>query len=483
MKLTNKFLIGCAAILVFATNLFSQEVSIKLGQNEIGINQYFTISVEVENDRLKQYSDFPEIDGFIKRGTSSSTTTNYINGRMSSTQSLTQNYQATEKGTFLLAPFFMTINGKEIKSEGTQIVVGEAVQRQARQSPFGRDPFEDLFGGRSEPDEFVDIEADAFVALTLDKDEVYVGEGFTATLAFYVAEANRAEMRFFDLANQITEIVKTVKPPNCWEENFSIDQISGEPIKISGRNYTRYKIYQTAYYPLTLTDIDFPSIGLKMIKYKVAKNPSFFGRNRQEDYETFYSKAKTVKVKDLPPHPLKEQVVVGNYQLEEELSTKELETGQSFNYRFDIVGEGNISSIEAPTPKKNDVFDFYAPNVTQRVNRAGGKVRGVKSYDFYAIPNEPGEYRLSDFFSWIYFNPAKDAYDTLSSEYILSVSGESRKNLSIASNDLGDFYDEISKADNEVRSIEGDNWVTIIVNIFIALTLGFTVYLLFKKTA
>ena len=91
MKLTNKFLIGCAAILVFVTNLFSQDVSIKLGQNEIGINQYFTITVQVENDRLKQYSEFPDIEGFIKRGTSSSTTTNYINGRMSSTQSLTQN--------------------------------------------------------------------------------------------------------------------------------------------------------------------------------------------------------------------------------------------------------------------------------------------------------------------------------------------------------------------------------------------------------
>lgn len=483
MKLTNKFLIGCAAILVFVTNLFSQDVSIKLGQNEIGINQYFTITVQVENDRLKQYSEFPDIEGFIKRGTSSSTTTNYINGRMSSTQSLTQNYQATEKGAFLVEPFFMTVNGKEIKSEGIQVVVGEAVQRQARQSPFGRDPFEDLFGGKTETEEFVDIKADAFVALTLDKEEVYVGEGFTATLAFYVAEANRAEMRFFDLANQITEIVKTVKPPNCWEENFSIDQISGEPVKISGRNYTRYKIYQTAYYPLTLNDIDFPSIGLKMIKYKVAKNPSFFGRNRQEDYETFYSKEKTVKVKDLPPHPLKEQVAVGNYQLDEELSTQELETGQSFNYRFDIVGEGNISAIEAPSPMDNKVFDFYAPNVTQRVNRAGGKVRGVKSYDFYAIPNEPGEYNLSDYFSWVYFNPTKDAYDTLSSDYSIKVNGESRKNLSIASNDLGDFYDEISRADNELKSIEGNDWVTIIVNIFIALTLAFTAYLLLKKTA
>ncbi|WP_421763516.1 BatD family protein [Ekhidna sp.] len=483
MKLTNKLLLGCAVILISTSSIFSQNVSIKIGQNEIGLNQYFTITIQVENDRLKQYSEFPDIEGFIKRGTSSSTTTNYVNGRMSSTQSLTQNYQATEKGNFLLPPFFMTVNGEEVKSEGTQIVVGEPVQRQTRRNSIGRDPFEEFFGGGNEPEEFVDIKADAFVALSVDKSEVYVGEGFTATLAFYVAEANRAEMRFFDLANQITEIVKTVKPPNCWEENFSIDQISGDPVTIGGRNYTRYKIYQTAYYPLTLQDIDFPSIGLKMIKYKVAKNPSFFGRNRQEDYETFYSKEKTVKVKDLPAHPLKDQVAVGSYRLDEEISTESLATGQSFNYSFNIIGEGNISAIEAPSPKADDSFDFYAPNVTQRVNRAAGKVTGVKSYDFYAIPNEPGDYRLSDFFSWVYFDPSSDSYDTLKSSYSLNVTGESRKNLAIASNDLGDFYDQIATADNELQPIDGNDWVTIIVNIFIALTLGLTAYLLFKKTA
>ncbi len=483
MRLTNKFWIGCAVILISATNIFSQDVSVKIGENEIGINQYFTVTIQVENDRLKQYSDFPSIEGFIKRGTSSSTTTNYVNGKMSSTQSLTQNYQATEKGTFLLAPFFMTINGKDVKSEGTQITVGDAVQRQGRPGHSTRDPFSEFFGRRSEADEFVDIKADAFVALTLDKDEVYVGEGFTATLAFYVAESNRAEMRFYDLANQITEIVKTVKPPSCWEENFSIDQISGDPVTIGGRNYTRYKIYQTAYYPLTQQDIAFPSIGLKMIKYKIAKNPSFFGRNRQEDFETFYSKEKKVKVKELPPHPLRDQVAVGDYRLNEEISSTNLETGQSFTYKFNIAGEGNVTAIEPPKPEAESDFDFYAPNVTQQVNRGGGKVRGVKTYDFYAIPNEPGEYNMSDYFSWIFFNPDMETYDTLKSELVLNVTGESRKNLSIASNDLGDFYDQIAIADNDLKPIDGSSWFTIIVNIFIALTLGFTAYLLFKKTA
>ena len=482
MSLTMKVLMGCVFFGLVSFG-FSQEFSVKIGKNEIGLNEYFTVTIQVENDRLKQYSEFPQIEGFIMRGTSSSTTTNYVNGRMSSTQSLTQNYQATEQGSFKLPPFTIIINGQEVKSDGTTITVGEAVERQTRRNAFSRDPFEDIFGSRNEPEEFVDVKADAFVALSIDKEEVYVGEGFTATLAFYVSEANRAEMRFYDLANQITEIVKVVKPSNCWEENFSIDQIVGDPITIGGRSYTRYKIYQTAYYPLTAQDIEFPSVGLKMIKYRVAKNPSFFGRNRQEDYETFYSKQKSIKVKELPPHPLKDVVSVGNYKLKESLSSDQIATGQSFNYEFNVLGEGNISAVEAPEPPADDTFDFYAPNVKQSVNRAEGKVRGTKSFDFYGIPNEPGTYNLSDYFSWVYFNPAKDAYDTLKSELILNVSGESRKNLAIASNDLGDFYDKIHDSDNTLTSLKGEKWINIVVNIFIAITLAFTTYLLFKKTA
>ena len=92
-------------------------------------------------------------------------------------------------------------------------------------------------------------------------------------------------------------------------------------------------------------------------------------------------------------------------------------------------------------------------------------------------------YNLADYFSWVFFNPSTGSYDTLTSNYSIRVTGESRKNLSIASNDLGDFYDEIENADNTLSSIHGNSWVTIIVNIFIAIILGFTAYLLFKKTA
>jgi len=482
MLKTREGWLGCLMVLIFSLPALAQEKQVEIGDTEIGMNQYFRITIKVENERLKGYTPFPEIDGFVKRGTSSSTSTSFINGRMTSSQSIIQNYQATREGTFQVNGFSMTINDEKIDVPGFTIKVGPPAKQQQRPSndPFV-DPFDVFKNRNSEPTEFIDVDADAFLALTTDKKEVYVGEGFTTTLAFYVAESNRADMRFYDLGKQITEIVKEIKPANCWEENFNIDNINGEPVTINNRAFTQYRVYQASFYPLNQENITFPTVGLKLIKYKVAKNPSFFGRNRQEDFETFYSKPKTVTVKSLPPHPLKEQVAVGDYRLAEKINSLDLKTGESFNYTFNILGEGNISAIEEPRLPETDIFDFYAPNVKQNVTRSGGEVKGTKSFNYYGIPNEPGTYQLGDYFKWIFFNPEKGVYDTLRSQQVLAVTGESRKNEYILSNDMGSFYDGIEFKENTLSSLDDSSWMRIFANVFILAMLALTVLVFIRK--
>ncbi len=432
----------------------AQEVTINLGPDEIGLNQPFTITVTVHNEAFGSLSDFPDIPGLSKRNISSSSTTNYINGRMSSSQSRTMNYVASKEGTIKIPPFQITVNGKVVKSPGKTIKVGPPVQRQ-RRGFFDNDPFEDFFGRPKRNVEFVDVEADAFLALTTDKDEVYLGEGFTTTLAFYVSARNKADMRFYELGKQITEITSIIKPSNCWEESFNIENITGEPVTINNERYTQYKVYQATFYPWNTEAVHFPSVDLELIKYKVAKTPSFFGRNKQEDFQKFSSKPKTVKVKDLPPHPLKETVTVGNYRLKESIDKKTLKTGESFEYSFDITGIGNISAIEDPIINADqDNINIYDPNKRVNINRSRNTVSGTKSFNYYGIPNEPGTYNLKDYFSWIYFDPIAERYDTLSSELTIEVTGESKKNESILASDLGSFYDKIEFESNDLKSLE-----------------------------
>ena len=481
MKIISKNIIFFSVTLLsllLSNIIIAQEVEIRLGKKNIALNEYFTITLVVKNANFETYSDFPNINGFVKRSNPSSrSSTSIINGRRSQEISLTQNYQAKKQGTFILKPFEIEINGVGVPHNGGKIKVGPNKQRQQQ-----RDPFADFFGrGNSQPQEYFDVEDDAFFAISTNKKEVYSGEGFTMTIAFYISKENRAEMNWHDLQNQVSKIIQHAKPKNCWEENFDIKEIRPEEVVINGKGYTQFKFYQAVLYPLNNENVVIPSLGFKMIKYKVAKQQSFFGRNHQKDFKTFYSKVKKIKVKELPPHPLKEQVAVGNYKLIDGISKTEFKTGESFNYKFQIMGEGNISAIKEPVILQDDKLQFYPPNEMQDINRSNGRVTGKKTFDYYIIPDEPGKFNLADYTSWIYFSPIKERYDTLKPELVFTVKGESKKNTTIRSSDLGTFYDRIPFEDTTLREINGGIDYYFWIKILLILMSLIVIFIYFKK--
>ena len=106
---------------------------------------------------------------------------------------------------------------------------------------------------------------------------------------------------------------------------------------------------------------------------------------------------------------------------------------------------------------------------------------GEKSFSYYAIPKEPGEYNLGDYFSWIYFDPRKEQYDTLRSDIKINVSGESFKNTYISSNDLGSFYNNIPFEDNTLISLNNKGYINLVVNVLILFMVVVTAIFMFKE--
>ncbi|MBT28807.1 MAG: hypothetical protein CMO01_04020 [Thalassobius sp.] len=478
MNITIKSLFFLVLMSIFTSRTTqAQEVQIEIGKTEIGENETFQITIKLQNARLSKHSPFPEIPGLVQQGTSSTKTTSYVNGQLTSFESVTQNYKPTRKGTFVLAPFSMEINGIAARSPGATIKVTASSGNTSQKS----DPFSNFWGNDSNNAEFVDVQEDAFFAITSNKKNVYVGEGFTLSISFYISLKNRARMEFDKISDQLGEILKKVKPQNCWEENYGIDKINPEYVTINNKQYTQYRMYQATFFPLNAEDIKIPSAGLRMIKYKVAKNPSFFGRNMQEDYKTFYSKAVNIKVRDLPPHPLSAQVNVGNFKLIEKLDNTMMETGKSYNYQYAISGEGNIASInEIEIPKQSN-FDFFPPSTNTNINRGRNTISGSKTFSYQLQPREPGEFNLGDYFNWVYFNTETGRYDTLRSQYTIQVSGESKKNAEIASNNPGGFYDKISEESNKLSSLGNRTWLNITFNISLLLVLLVSAFMVWKK--
>ncbi|WP_161622690.1 BatD family protein [Cesiribacter andamanensis] len=469
--------------LLFCGLASAQEIAIELGTNQLALNEPFTISLVLRNAELESYSAFPDVPGFDRAGTSTSSSTQWVNGRMSREMRLVQSYLPREQGSFRLRPFRIKVNGEYVDSDGTTLTVGPPRQPNARQpNRPGRSLFDDLFG--VEEDETIDyreVEDNAFLGVTVDKKEVFVGEGFTITVAFYIPEKDPQVFAFYDLNNQLTKIIQQLKPENCWEENFQIYEVKRQDVVMEGERYGQYKLYQARYYPLNVEPVKFPGLELQMIKYKLAQRRSFFGPSRQESYKTFSSQPLEVRVKDLPPHPLKEQLAVGDYQLKETVSSKEVQTGESFSYNMSIVGQGNIAAITAPQVEQSRNLTIYEPNESINTRKTGNTVIGVKQFSYYAIPNEPGEYALRDYFRWIYFNPRTARYDTLRPTVRVAAIGASRKNESIMATDPGAFYDKMNATSNDLDSLTGLSSLRWLVNGLIFLMFAVVVYLLVRK--
>ncbi|WP_057940473.1 BatD family protein [Algoriphagus resistens] len=480
IKTLAQFIFVCGLIL-FSGMAVAQDVKIELGPAEIGLNETFTIKVTLSNEKIKSYDQFPEIPSFQKQGISQSSSMNLINGQMSSSNSIIQYYKPSRKGDFTLAPFELTINGQAYSSNGKKITVGDPASSNSGRGSV-TDPFADFFGRSAVEDpEYVEMEDDAFFSVSVDKEEVYQGEGINISLAFYMSELNQAQFTFFEPGRQLDDILKKIKPTNAWEENFNISNIDREEVTINGKRWAKYKVYEATFFPFSEGEITIPRIPWEMIKYKIAKNPTFFGANRQEDFKTFYSTPKTIKVKPLPPHPLKNEVSVGQFQIRENITNIEIETGQGFDYNFGISGVGNINAISAPKRLPTANLNTYDPNVRQQINRGYGRVSGIKEFNYYITINEAGEIDLGKNFEWVYFDPERAVYDTLRPQAKITVVGESKVNQAISSQRLGGLYDRISAEDNRFLNEKYKYYFTVAINVLLLIAVTLLAVLIIRK--
>ncbi|MFO7033257.1 hypothetical protein B9T07_26430, partial [Limnospira fusiformis CCALA 023] len=185
--------------------------------------------------------------------------------------------------------------------------------------------------------------------------------------------------------------------------------------------------------------------------------------------------------KPLPQHPLRNEVSVGVFQLRENITNLEVETGEGFTYNFGISGEGNINSISAPRTRQIHKLNTFDPNVRQQINRGMGKVRGIKEFNYFLTINEPGEVRLADHFEWIYFNPVMAKYDTLRPNGVVRVTGESKVNQAISKQRLGGIYDLIEVESNKLSYQRYKSYFSLFINLLLVGSVVLLTVLIMRK--
>jgi hypothetical protein len=449
----------------------AQEAGITLSQNSISLNEEFSITLTLPKNKKKEfhtypYYVFPQIEDMVKKQTQ------YLQDEITKDYKIVQYYAPRKEGVFILDPFSLVVNGKAVRSKGLKINVSSAdlkIKTPEHSEEKGI--------------EFKKVTEDIFFKLLVNKTSVYLNEGISVSVSlFYTTPNNSMDLTFIDLNQQLAEIKRKIRPSNCWTEEQDIsEKTQVDTVFIGNKKYFKWNIYQGVFFPLDTNHVIIPALDFKLITYQTALSSATTSIIRKAIELTLHTYLLKIKVKNLPPHPLRNEVSVGSYQMEESLHSSILKTGKSFNYSFTIMGEGNISALGNPLIKENDYFEFYSPKITQRVVGNKQSLIKEKSFNYYVLPKEPGSFHLGDYIYWVYFNPHLNRYDTLSSKYVLKINGESQKNSYISSSDLGSFYNAIDKEDNNLKLLKKDEFIKLFANFIILFMLVTTAILIMKK--
>ena len=427
----------------------AQDYEIRLGKNKIATYEPFTITLVSQGKNIKSYSGFPNIAGFRKGGISQSSNTQIINGKYTSSIEYIQSYQPTKKGTFELKPFSITVNGTKVSSYGTKIIVN-------------------------------DTETDnKYVALSLNKSTVYIGEGIRAEVAFYVPRSEANLIQYNNaLAEELIEIKTALKQNNIWLEDESPKELKFEDTKINGVNYKKVTLVKAILFPQKSGDFRIPSLSATFSIYKNARGGGFFQRRRLVS-KVYSSTSKKLKVKPLPPHPLRDQLPVGQFSLKSTLSDTAILMGSSFVYEFKIVGNGNIKSLPEPTLPARDGLNFLSPQIKVKTN-SKNRLKGSKTFTYDVTSEQAGYYSLKNYLQWIYFDPIKKRYDTLHPIEVVHVNNQ----LGAESNLNTNFGTASTSTPSTILVVgasgfAGINYLKLYINILIVcllLALGFIIW-------
>lgn len=465
----------------------NNDVSVIIGEKNITLEDPFivTVIIKLVGDAQKPNCIFPELPNFSKRGFSKSTSRSFVNGEPVSTCTITQNYAAKKEGTLKVPHFKVTVDGIDLKSESFVVKVGKPTNKnldkkevnsqdspnlKTLESSDKKEDFTDFIQGNATSEiTNLNTKEDAFLSLISSKSSVYVGEGFTVTFALYVADNNTAELDFDQNGIQIAAITKKIKPENCWEESFGITETQQNQVTIKGKKYMQYKFYEATFYPLNNRPIVFPSVSFRLLKFTPEKNGQ-----KKSSFVSFNTSPFKIIAKELPPHPLKNEVSVGQFSLKESSDKYKVSTGKSVRYDLQIMGDGY--NIKLPQLKNNSIFDFFPPKIIASVNPQNDKIITTKSLTFQIIPKRAGNFALEKYFRWIYFNTSTEKYDTLKSSILLGVSGQTIKTADTPT-EATTVYDSLENLDS---SMEQSNFTKILkdeANILIVIMLAGIIYI------
>jgi hypothetical protein len=378
------------------------QATLLVGEKAITLEENFSLSFVIKsaNPSVEAPSyKFPELPGLRKLGVSRSKATDIQNGEPVYSFTFSQYYEAAASGLLLIPPSEVTVNQQSLKVDGFALQVSPS-EKKEEVVEENKAQIEELFKGQNS----------VFLAVSSTQLQPFVGQGFTLKFSLFIPDDNSTRYSFDRNDIQIPALIQKIRPKNCWEESFGLQDVKVSNVVYKNKKYTEYRFFQSAYFALDAKKMVIPSVSLQLLK--------------DAEKVIFSSKNLVISPKELPNHPLKGKVPVGDFRLNETLSRNQVRTGDTVVYVSSVVGDGNGILWETKLVESDYFLNFNPVGSQSSVYPYGDKMLGNKTEKILIIPSQPGKFALKSYFNWIYFNTRTAAYDTLHSEAVLAVSGQ-----------------------------------------------------------
>lgn len=407
--------------------IFSQSIQISVDNNQIEEGDLINLSVEAIGSK-----DFPQVDLTVLKpafeilgGPSQQTNIQFINGRRSSTKTISWTITPQKSGKIYIPALSGLIDGK--KFEGKRIPINVIKVNDTSNKSL------------------------VFIKTDIDKKSAFLGEQITLSYKLYKqTDVNITSIDQFEMPDF----------PGFWvEELFNPKRLQYQK-KIEIVNGIKYQVAvlgQRGLFPIGSKKHVIPSVQVKLnleVKNKRNNRDPFF----DPFFNSFFSETKTkilnseeqkISIKSFPRERPKDFFgAVGDFEISSSSDVGKIKINEGVTFNITLKGTGNLSLFTFPELKFPDYIEVFQPNETFEKDVFRNKLTGKKSLEYILIPRKSGNIILPEV-SFTYFNLENKKW-TLIKTKPLSITVEDDKNPYKIEN-LGYDKPKIKIIDRDIR--------------------------------
>ena len=393
-----------------------EEVTLRASAPEVVVNgDQFRLTYTVNSQDVKDFLA-PQAKGFdVLMGPSRSqqSNTQIINGKVSSSRSITYTYilMAVSEGTFNIPSASIEVDGEKIFSNPLTIKVlpKDKEDANSNQGNSGISSRNQKSSGRI-------TDNDLFVLATASKTKVHEQEAILVTYKAYTTVDLRQLLG--KMPDQQGFYVQEVELPN--QKTFKLEHYKG-------RNYNTVVYRQYVLFPQKAGRLEIPAVTFDAVvaqRVAVSDDPfeAFFnGGGYVEVNKKIVAPKVVINVEPLPSKPEGYSGGVGTFTMKSDISTTELKANEAVTIKLTINGTGNMKLVSAPEVKFPHDFEIYDPKIDDNYQLTADGLSGTKTIEYLAIPRHAGNFTIPPI-EFKYFDIKSESYKTLKTDaYTLKV--------------------------------------------------------------